>query len=389
MKRIVCLILVLALALCAVLPGTAATKKKKSNENGTTTISGTLKAPWTVKNNSALYEANPVIEGENLMTGLPASGNSYTPIVMVLDNAAPDPNGALTAYPHWGVKDADIIFQVPNAGIAATKLMALFTDTYPENAGGIRSGRTGFYPVAKMFDAAFAFYGFPGSGKGDADLQNVLSKDKTMYMNKKWFNLIGGGYSDRISSRGQPHNVSVHVAKLHQELEKLVEKGDVEFTPCPFKFTDEPRTEGDSAEFIEIIHRGSKSTGDSNPASYATFTYVPEKNGYIRTNSSGDYIDGDDPSGEPLIFTNVIVIRTAFKGSGEYVWEKNFMVNSSGAAEIFQNGKYVRGAWSRNKDTTCRLLLTEKEGKKVRELEFQRGKTFIVITNDITEVNIK
>ena len=387
MKRIVCLILILTVALCSFLPAEAASKKK-NNENGTVTISGTLKAPWTVKNDSKLYELNPVIEGENLITGLPSSGEVYTPITMILDNAGPE-NGKLTAYPHWGVKEADIIFQVPNAGVAATKLMALYTDEFPEAAGGIRSGRTGFYPVAKMFDAAFLFYGFPSSGTGDADLQAVLNKDKTMYMNKKWFNLIGGGYSERIKGHGAPHNVSVNVKKIHERMVSLLESGDITVTPYPFKFTDEPRTEGDSAEFIEIIHRGNKATGDSNPASYSTFTYVPEKGGYIRTNSSGDYIDGNDPSGEPIIFTNVIVLRTAFKGQGEYVWEKNFMVNSSGAAEIFQNGKYVRGAWSRNKDTTCRLLLTEKVDKKVRELEFQRGKTFIVITNDITEVNIK
>ena len=384
MKRIICLILVLSLALCAVLPASAATKKK-NNEDGTVTIAGTLKAPWTVKNNSALYEANPVVEGENMITGLPASGNSYTPITIVLDNAE-------AAYPHWGVKDADIIFQVPNAGVAATKLMALFTDTYPSGAGGLRSGRTGFYPVAKMFDAAFGFCGFPGSGKGDADLQNVLGRDKQMMNRKKWFNLIGGDFHTvRRTGEGysQPHNTTVDIAAMHEYLEDLVNKGDVAFDLRPFEFTDEPRTEGDNAEYIEVVHRGNKSSSPSNQASWSTFTYVPEKNGYIRTNVRGEYTDRDDPNAEPLIFTNVIILRTGFKGQGEYVWEKNFMVNSSGAAEIFQNGKYVRGAWSRNKESNCRLLLTVKEDKKVRELQFQRGKTFIIITNDITDVNIK
>lgn len=391
MKRIVCLVLALTLALCAALPVEAA--KKKTNDDGTTTISGTLKAPWTVKNDSKLYEVNPVIEGENILTGLPSSGEVYTPITLVLDNAGPDDKGNLTAYPHWGVKEADIILQVPNAGVAATKLMAIYTDAFPADAGGTRSGRTGFYPVAKMFDAAFVFYGFPGSGKGDSDLKAVLKNDKDMEMNKKWFNLINGDYSDRIKRKGyvSPHNVSVHINQIHEHLTELIDQGEVTFTPYPFQFTDEPRTEGDSAEYIEIIHRGAKSTGKSNPASYATFTYVPEKGGYIRTNTSGDYIDRNDETGEPIIFTNVIVLRTAFgsqKGA-EYVWEKNFMVNSSGAAEIFQNGKYIRGTWSRNKKSNCRLLLTEKTDKKVRELEFQRGKTFIVITNDITEINIK
>ncbi len=386
MKRIVCLVLILVLALCSVMPVEAA--KKKANKDGTTTISGTQKAPWTVKNNSQLYELNPVIDGENLLTGLPSTGETYTPITMILDNAGPDDSGKLTAYPHWGVKEADIIFQVPNAGVAATKLMAVYSDQYPAEAGGIRSGRTGFYPVAKMFDAAFVFYGFPGSGKGDADLEAVLKKDDQM--KNKWFNLINGKYSDRIKGYVAPHNVTVYISQIHEHLKELVDAGEITFNQYAFEFTDEPRTEGASATEIEIIHRGKNANNPSNGASWAKFTYVPEKGGYVRTNTSGDYIDGRDENGEPIIFTNVIVLRSKFPHSqGEYIWEENFMVNQSGAAEIFQNGKYVQGAWSRNKEPNCRLLLTERVNKKVRELQFQRGKSFIVITNEVTEVIIK
>ena len=54
----------------------------------------------------------------------------------------------------------------------------------------------------------------------------------------------------------------------------------------------------------------------------------------------------------------------------------------AGCAEIFQNGKYVRGAWTRE-EADSRLVLVDEDGS---ELRLQRGKSFIVITNDVSDV---
>ena len=64
-----------------------------------------------------------------------------------------------------------------------------------------------------------------------------------------------------------------------------------------------------------------------------------------------------------------------------YVCLKNHLVGK-GCAEIFQNGQYVRGAWFR-KDTDSRIVFVGPDGK---EMPMQRGKTFIVVTNGVTEV---
>ena len=79
------------------------------------------------------YPDHPLIPGESPTTGLPWEG-TYAPVLLVVDNAE-------DAHPHWGVKDADVLYQVPNAGKGATKLLALFSDTAPEAAGGSRSAR--------------------------------------------------------------------------------------------------------------------------------------------------------------------------------------------------------------------------------------------------------
>lgn len=312
---------------------------------------------------------HPMIAGENGMTGLPASGEKYTPIVMVLDNAE-------DAYPHWGVTQADILFQVPNAGQGATKLMALYTDSYPAQAGPVRSGRSSMLPAALSFDAAIAFAGPPaisGTG-GPADLMELTDQFRMSRTHRVYNLLSANGFGERVKGIGS-HNLSCHIAEIHAN---LVEKG-VEFEERPFLFTDEPRQTGAVANIVRVLHRGENAESGSNSASRAVFKYDPAKDYYTRTNSSGVYIDRDN--GEVIPFANVIVLRVRMSYDRNYIYLNHHMTGS-GTAEIFQNGRYVRGAWVRASETG-RLVLVDEDGS---ELRLQRGKSFFVITNDITDV---
>ena len=153
----------------------------------------------------------------------------------------------------------------------------------------------------------------------------------------------------------------------------------VEFEERPFLFTDEPRTEGADANIVRVLHRGEDPKAGSNSASRAVYKYDPELKAYTRNNSSGVYTDRD--TGEVIPFANVIVIRTRMSYEKNYIYLYKHLVGS-GSAEIFQNGKYVRGAWVRN-DPTSRLILVDADGQ---ELKLQRGKSFFVLTNDVTDV---
>ena len=310
---------------------------------------------------------NPVIEGISPTTGLPASGEKYTPIVMVLDNAE-------EAYPHWGVAQADILFQVPNAGAGATKLLALFADQYPAQAGPVRSGRSSMLPAALSFGAAFTFAGPPALTGGDADILAKMT-EFGMTRNHLVYNLLSNsGFGQRVKGGGG-HNLSCLISSMH---EHLLEQGAV-FEKRPFLFTDEPRTNGAAANIIRVLHRGEDPNGASNSASRAVFKYNAEKNAYIRDNSSGTYSDRN--TGETVWFANVLVLRSQMSYDRNYIFLKNFMAGS-GSLEIFQNGRYVRGAWVRD-GVHGRLVLVDSDGN---ELKLQRGKTFIVMTNDVTDV---
>lgn len=314
------------------------------------------------------YPDNPYVVGYSSTTGLPASGEDYTPILIVLDNAE-------AAYPHFGVSQADILFQVPNAGAGATKLMALFADQYPEMSGGVRSVRASMVPIAKAWDAAICYVGGPDLDSDNADPFGLINKFD-MKANRS-FNLQSA-YTHRVNFHDKPHNAACHVREIH---EKLV-NDNVIFEERPFLFADEPRTDGEQAEFVKVIHRGDDASNRSNPASEATFAYNPELSAYVRTNSSGEYVDYD--TGEIVPFANVIVLRTTFGWNYNYVFLKDHLVGD-GVVEVFQNGKYVRGAWYR-KSQNDRLVFVGPDGE---ELPMQRGKTFVVVTNAVTDVSYR
>ena len=330
-------------------------------------VEGTTEPTIRLKGNYPAVRAGE--EGVSPYTGLAASGEPLTPIVMVLDNAE-------EAYPHWGVRYADIIFQVPNAGQGATKLLALFADSYPHQAGPVRSGRVSMLPSALMFNAAFAFAGPPAVKGGQVDLEEMVREFRMSQTHRVYNLLNNNGFGERFSGLGKGgHNLSCHIDEIHRN---LIDQG-VEFEERPFLFTDEPRTKGAAANIVRVLHRGDDAKSGSNSASRAVFKYDAEKNAYTRTNSSGLYTDRD--TGETIYFSNVVVIRTRFSYEKNYIYLFKHLVGS-GAAEIFQNGKYVRGAWVRN-STDGRLILVDENGD---ELKMQRGKSFFVLTNDVSDV---
>lgn len=323
----------------------------------------------TVRLKGSYPAVNPGEEGVSPYTGLPASGEAFTPVVMVLDNAE-------EAYPHWGVRYADIIFQVPNAGQGATKLLALFADSYPHQAGPVRSGRVSMLPSALMFNAAFAFAGPPAVKGGQVDLEEMVREFRISQSHRVYNLLNNNGFGERFSGLGGGgHNLSCHIDEIHQN---LTGQG-VEFEKRPFLFTDEPRTGGATANIVRVLHRGDDAKSGSNSASRAVFKYDAERKAYTRTNSSGLYTDRD--TGETIYFANVVVIRTRFSYEKNYIYLYRHLVGS-GAAEIFQNGKYIRGAWIRN-SADGRLILVDENGE---ELKMQRGKSFFVLTNDVSDV---
>lgn len=309
------------------------------------------------------YEDNPVLEGVNSFTGLEYSGE-YTPIMLVLDNSE-------RVYPHWGVRFADVFFQAPNAGGGATKLLALFAHGLPEQAGPSRSARMPFANLASSFGSALVSAGRPSKLGESTDFPRFLASQKL-----PWVTLLTNkDYAKASEYMKGANNARLQLVKEFIN-EKYIQGKGYAFSPRPFMFTDENSISGVNAGSISIRHFGDEK-GRSNPASESVFIYNADKKAYSRVNSSGAYTDRE--TGEEILFSNVIVIRAEIGWGTGSMFLKHF---DKGNAEFFINGQYIRGGWFRNSDSS-RLVFVDENGE---EIKLQRGKSFIVLTNSVTEV---
>jgi hypothetical protein len=325
-------------------------------------------------NKPASTANNPVIEGEDPFTGLPASDEPFTPILLVLDNSE-------TMYPHYGTSYADIMIQVPNQNMGNNKVLALFANEYPEMAGPCRSSRMVSLPLANLFNACFTAWGEPPFDAVNESNKKVnvkyWLKEWGYTKAHKWYDMLG--HNNLKDSRKK----TTYIRKIHDELIA----NNVEFEKRPFLFTDEPLTRGEAASTVsmEFFPASPSKVGNSNKASNCVFHYT-EGVGYMRESlmKTKRDINYDRTNDEVLIFSNIIVIRAKYGYTSNYYYMKENFVGS-GQADIFQNGHYIRGSWYRD-DALGRIVIMDDEGN---ELKFQRGKSYFVINNEYLTITCK
>lgn len=309
---------------------------------------------------------NPVIPGESPTTGLPKANDVYVPMMVQIDN-----NKA--ALPQWGIGSADIMYEAPIQGQGWTRFTALFSDQYPAEAGPVRSGRVLHADLREEWDAAFLFFGkqeAPGS-----DLRVAL-RDYGVNAKNLAIDGIGNKYRDyfaRVKYHRAPHNVSVFVDKLYNQ---VISPLNYPFPVRPFLFTDEMPALGVPANMFGIIHK-------SNVDTSSCFTYDAASNTYTRHTVKGPYEDLLVP-GAPIQYSNIIVQRTRLTFNNSSMNPLLPDVVGQGAAEIFMGGRYIPGAWTRG-SLKSRTVFYDSQGNEVK---LQRGKTWIILTDDKSQISI-
>jgi len=318
---------------------------------------------------AGIEKTHPFEEGIAPLTGLPASGEKYTPIALILDNSP-------EVYPHWGVAQADWLIQVPLRRDGGTRMMAIYGNEYPAQAGGARSTRMTNLPVAVMFHAALAYAGHAPVQEDNVRVEKWI--DEWDYNKRiRYYDLLTKKYSERVDFLQKPQNLSAHVDGMHADLIKR----DLKFDNRGFLFTDEPLTRGDDALQIDLkyfsildaddIKEGKTPVENGNAA--CSFEYKDGQ--YLRTSKTGLYTDRD--TGEAVTFSNVIIMRTKVEWEGNYPYYFNHL-KTCGQAEIYQNGKHITGAWYRAGRLT-RLVLLDENGQ---EISLQRGRTYMAIADE-------
>lgn len=368
MKKLTALLLTLSLLLACVPAGLAEPTKIVPN------MSYTL--PQNVID--GIVKLNEEVEGENPLTGLPMSDEPYTPISLVLDNSP-------EVYPHWGVAEADLFFQVPIRRDHAVRIVTVYSNQYPAQAGGARSARMTTFPIAVLFNAVAAWAGVAPVLEWDIQVMNWVEE---WDYNKpiRYVDLLGKPYKERVDFLESPQNLSAHVDEIHQY---LMGRERLKFEKRYFRFTDEPLTSGDDAKEISMLFakwpdvNAKKAEREQhqgyNDTSNCTFTYDGDA-GYIRTSKTGVYTER--ATGEEIHFANVVVLRSQIEWEGNYCYYNDHL-RYCGEAEYFMNGKHFTGAWYRA-GRKARLVLLDGDGN---EVSLQRGKTWFVLGDDHVEVS--
>ena len=317
------------------------------------------------RNVNGSFPNNPVITGESPTTGLPTSNSSFVPILVQIDNN-------VGPVPQWGISSADIIYEFPIQGQGWTRLTALFSDEYPQEAGPVRSGRVMHADLREEWDALLVHY-----GKQEAAGSDMKEALRNYGVTAKGLDIDGIGnkyqnYFARVKYHVAPHNVSAYVHKLY---ELMLEQG-YKFSTRPFKFTDDLNYGGAVAEKINVIHKGNKDTR-------STFVYNTAENAYYRFIESGAYFDLLKPA-EQLSYSNVIVQRTKLSFNGHSMNPVLPEVVGTGACDMFIGGQYIAGVWARHKPNE-RTVFFDQNGN---EISLQRGKTWVIICDDTSQVVI-
>ena len=310
-------------------------------------------------------DENEAVNGVNPLTGEVWSG-SYRPIGVNIDQHP----GAL---PNWGVSSADIIFEMPIQADGSTRAFVLFMGDIPDYAGPVRSGRVPMASLREIFGGAWVFYGWQNtvvdSGKLIVDVDSwALNMHKDARQGGRWvFPFIEGterNYSDLFHREKDGQHVAPHNVQIDM---KTVEGMFTEEPAMhPFRFTDTGLEDGIDVSEITVNYK------TTNPQYVASYKYNEITGLYERYRNGEAYYDA--LNGMATAYANVIIMRTDVSWFNNNNSRPVIQTVGQGVAEIFQNGKYIRGTWVRSHSDkeaddfdsqSARLIFLDENGEEL------------------------
>ncbi|MBR5301889.1 MAG: DUF3048 C-terminal domain-containing protein [Clostridia bacterium] len=334
----------------------------------------------TRKISVSIPDENPVVDGINPLTGEAWYG-VYRPIGVNIDQHP-------EALPNWGVASADVIFEMPIQADGSTRAFALFMGDIPSYAGPVRSGRVPMGSLRESFDSAWVFYGWQNtvvnSGLLIVDVDSwALKMHADARQGGRWVFPFVEGTERNYANLFHREKDGMHVAPYNVQVDMRAVQSlfTNEPQPRPFKFTDTGLERGTDVSAITINYKTTK------PQYVVDYKYNEMTGMYDRYRSGEAYYDA--LNGMATSYANVIVMRTDVSWFNNNNSRPVIQTVGQGVADIFQNGKYIRGTWVRSHSAkeaddfdsqSARLIFLDENGE---ELEMKVGKTFVqIVKND-------
>lgn len=302
-------------------------------------------------------ETGPAIEDEKVspLSGLNCQNYQGRPIAVIL---AEDP----VARPLAGLREADLIFEMPVITGEMTRLMAVYVCGRPTEIGSLRSARHDFIPLAMGCDAILAHWG--GSHFALEKLNQGIMDNIDALKNP-----FDAFY--RKSSLPKPHNGFTSMKRLIRTAEKLGYRLKNEFEGYPHSQIPNKSQIPNSKRILKIDY----------PHPYnVEYQYNPQTNSYLRWRGNKPELDRND--GFQIEAKNIVIMRAASRQIyGQY---NDVDVEGSGQCQVYQNGQVINGTWQKNKaDPASKLYFLDQAGQ---EIPFVPGQIWIEIVEPDQEV---
>lgn len=260
---------------------------------------------------------------ESPISGMPCGKNARRrPIAVML---AADPINR----PVSGFAFADAVFELPVLVNNITRLMAVYQCQEPRELGSVRSARHDYLFLARGMDAVLVHWG------GSYHALNRIRAERNVYDS---VSALGTGQQAffRKSSLPAPYNGFTTYARVWKALVDAGYRTTTTLAPSPH-VDDAPPSERGGPGTLEIGWPG---------AMRVTYVYNPATNAYERSWGGARHLDAiDNVPVAPKVVAIAHTRQRFAEGPGGY---NEVDVEGGGAAEVYQNGRVIAGAWEKS-----------------------------------------
>ncbi len=310
---------------------------------------------------------------------------THRPLGVMIENS-------VDARPQSGLSFADVVYEaVAEGGI--TRFLSVFYCQDAGFVGPVRSARTYFLDFISEY-GAFPLYAHVGGantpGKANA-LGQIVDYGWSVYNDLNQFS-IGFPTFKRDESRlgrsvATEHTMYSTTRALwnvgkDRGLTNKDEDGnswDESFVEYSFK-NDAATSERGTSQIVDV------NFWTSQPNFSVKWVYDPTTNLYMRSVGGEKHLDNNTK--KQLSAKNVVILYMS-EGRANDGYEGNlhmlYGTKGTGDAVIFQDGKQIKGEWSKD-DRESRTMLTDASGKKI---SFNRGVIWFQIVPDDSPISVK
>ena len=311
---------------------------------------------------TATPEPTPYNGPVNPLTGEPADAETAAlrPVAVMLNNLK-------EALPQLGQSQADIIYEVVAEG-GITRMLGVYQSVEEVGMiGSIRSARPYYIELALGHDALFVHAG--GSDPAYSDLRSwgVDNFDAVRgpYLGSSPESNMMWRDADRRKENGYEHSVVATGDSILTYLPEDLRREHEEGYETGLTFADDGTPAGGSPASVMTVPFSNYKTG--------TFVYDEDQGVYLVEEYGAPYVDGN--TGEQVAVTNVIVVQTRCRYTGDSLGHMDVDVVGEGEGWFACGGAAIPIRWSKS-DRESPMTYTTQDGQP---LALGRGKTYVNI----------